>query len=282
MILASFCVDDCLARADTLDDAQILHQQLYFLLQEVGLTLRKWRSNSTQLLDTIPEELREKSPDVISTDPTAYGKTLGLHWNTETDVFHIAVPALTDSVPTNRSIASAAAKLYDIMGWFGPVSLYVKILLQQLWESKLVWDDPIPAEHYSTWQSWVKEVPANSQHPVPNESKGSIGRELGIDSVVHKHVSNSSYVNWCSFITFFRTNFIDLTARSQIPPKCGVLVGENFHLRSYLLTNISIPSEDLSSLYICCSSMRSVLEPIKFDPLSDVISAGIPRRAENL
>ena len=63
------------------------------------------------MLDTIPEELREKSSDVvISTDPTNC-KTLGLHWNTETDVFHIAVPALTDSVPTKRSIASAAAKL---------------------------------------------------------------------------------------------------------------------------------------------------------------------------
>ena len=79
VILESFYVDDCLAGADTLDDAQILQQQLYFLLQEVGLTLRKWRSNSTQLLDTIPEELREKSPDVvISTGPTDYGKTLGL------------------------------------------------------------------------------------------------------------------------------------------------------------------------------------------------------------
>ena len=93
-----------------------------------------------------------------------------------------------------------------------------------------------------------------------NESKGSIGRELRIDLVVHKHVSSSSYVNWCSFITFFRTNFIDLTAHSQIPPYCGFLAGEKFHLRSYLLTNISIPSEDLSSLYICCTSMRSVLD----------------------
>ena len=170
MIIESFYVDDCLAGADTLDYAQILQQQLYFLLQEVGLTLRKWHSSSTQLLDTIPEELREKSPDiVISTDPIAYGKTLGLHWNTETDVFHFAVPALTDSVPTKRSIASAAAKLYDVMGWFKPVSLYVKILLQQLWESKLVWDDPIPAEYHSTWQSWVKELPAISQHPVPRQ-----------------------------------------------------------------------------------------------------------------
>ena len=55
------------------------------------------------------------------------------------------------------------------MGWFGPVSLYVKILLQQLWESNLAWDDTIPAEYHSTWQSWVKELPAFPQHPVPRQ-----------------------------------------------------------------------------------------------------------------
>ena len=61
-------------------DARILREQLCYLLQEVGLTLRKWSSNSTLLLDSIPEDLKEKSPEVvIAADPTVYGKTLGIH-----------------------------------------------------------------------------------------------------------------------------------------------------------------------------------------------------------
>ena len=85
-IVRSFYVDDCLTGASTVDDPRILREKLCQLLQEVGLTLRKWRSNSTLLLDSIPEDLKEKSPDVvISADPTVYGKTLGIHWNTQTD-----------------------------------------------------------------------------------------------------------------------------------------------------------------------------------------------------
>ena len=225
---------------------------IYFLLQEVGVTLRKWRSNSTQLLDTIPEELREKSPDVvISTDPTAYGKTLGLHWNTDTDVFHIALPALTDSVPTKISIASAAAKLYDIMGWFGPVSLYVKILLQQLWESKLAWDDPIPAEYHSTWQSWVKELPAISQHPVPRQFTQHCSPVIEQQLHAFADASTKGY-----------GGVIYLRQRHQDSSVSVALVSSNTRVAS-LKKQLTVPKLKLSAALLTTKLVKSVAKDLK-------------------
>ena len=63
---------------------------------EDALLLHKFQSNSPELLVHIPEELQEKSPDVnITQDPTVYRKTLGVHWNMQTDSFHVTTPNLT-------------------------------------------------------------------------------------------------------------------------------------------------------------------------------------------
>ena len=33
------------------------------------------------------------------------------------------------------------AKTFDVLGWFAPVTIVVKILLQRVWEEKVDWDD---------------------------------------------------------------------------------------------------------------------------------------------
>ena len=45
-IVKSFYVDDCITGASTVEEAQVLREQLCALLQEAGLLLRKWRTNS--------------------------------------------------------------------------------------------------------------------------------------------------------------------------------------------------------------------------------------------
>ncbi len=52
-ILKSFYVDDFLSGADSFEDASKLRQSLNLLLERGRMTLRKWRSNSPALRDTI-------------------------------------------------------------------------------------------------------------------------------------------------------------------------------------------------------------------------------------
>ena len=54
----------------------------------------------------------------------------------------IELPPITNI--TKRALVSDIAKTYDILGWFSPTIIKVKILLQQLWEQKVGWDDPVP------------------------------------------------------------------------------------------------------------------------------------------
>ena len=83
-------------------------------------TALKWRSNSTQVMESITEELREKDKELIVSDSSDCAKTLGIHWHTTKDLLFVAIPTLDDKAPTKRSVASSAARLYGVLGWFAP------------------------------------------------------------------------------------------------------------------------------------------------------------------
>ncbi len=128
VVQQSFCVDDCLTGADSLAEAKQLRSDINSLLSLACFTLRKWRSNSQELLADLPTELKEVDNSDLMISPSECPKTLGLHWNTSTDTLHVCTPVLDDiEIPTKRQLASAVGKTFDVMGWYSPVSVMIKI-----------------------------------------------------------------------------------------------------------------------------------------------------------
>lgn len=152
----SFYVDDLLTGTEDIPSAHKLWKNITELCARAGFKLRKFRTNSPEVRKFIPEKLQEKEATLdIPADPTTNGKCLGIPWNTSQDVFYVSTPSITaGQIPTKRLVASAAAKLFDVMGWFAPVVLAIHIYLQYLWSLKLSWDEAVPEEHRSVWEQW--------------------------------------------------------------------------------------------------------------------------------
>ena len=168
IILGQFYVDDCLTGADTPEEASSIRQELNELLLQPRMRLRKWRTNSPDVLETIPEELREDDPVHIISTPTDFQKALGVHWDTVRDTLHVATPALvTFTEPTKRQVASNVAKTFDLLGWFAPSVVMLKILLQRLWKLGMTWDEPVPEDLAAIWNDWQAELHHITEHPVP-------------------------------------------------------------------------------------------------------------------
>ena len=94
LVLDSFYVDDFIAGADSIQEATFLQQQLQLLLQKGGFTLRKWRSNSPEVLKVIPIHLQEESSVQEIPNPVDFHKTLGIHWDSSEDNFYVATATL--------------------------------------------------------------------------------------------------------------------------------------------------------------------------------------------
>ncbi|XP_061386945.1 uncharacterized protein LOC133321887 [Musca vetustissima] len=133
-------VDDIISGADSESEAIFLQENLVQLLSAGGFNLRKWTSNSTELMSHIPEDFREKSNVFDLNEPNVV-KALGLGWNTEHDTFSFEVNFPIKANVTKASLLSDAAKLYDPLGWLAPVTIQAKIYFQKLWLEGIDWKD---------------------------------------------------------------------------------------------------------------------------------------------
>ena len=138
----NFYVDDCLKSVKSVGNAVEVVDQLREILSKGGFRLTMWSYNRSEVLDAIPQD--EKAPSVLDLDldkdKLPMQRTLGLHWDMESDKFIFKV-ALKDRPNTRRGILSLTSSVYDPLGFVAPIVLPAKKLLQDLCREKRGWDD---------------------------------------------------------------------------------------------------------------------------------------------
>ena len=250
IIESSFYVDDCFTGAETIQQAKQIRKELNGLLRKGCMTLRKWRSNSPQLLETIPEDLREMSDLQITTAPQECQKALGLHWSTSSDSLHVTTPDVdTERAASKRYVASTVAKIFDVLGWFSPATLAAKILLQETWTLKLGWDDLLPEGLQTRWKAWAKDLPAITAHPV-RRHLGAVDKE-----VVTRQLHGFSDASTLAYggVVYLRTLYNDTTisvdliaSKSRVAP----------------LKELTIPRLELCGALLLSQLLHSVAEDL--------------------
>lgn len=154
------------------------------LFKRGGFQLHKGNSNYPAVLSSIEPEYRDTKDTHRIADVKESTKTLGLEWRTQSDQFHLT---FSDSPPnvehlTKRVMVSEIAKVFDVLGWFSPTVVKVKILLQRVWEEGTGWDDLTPEAIHNVWERWKSELPCLSTKFIPRcyypEGKQIVSRGL--------------------------------------------------------------------------------------------------------
>lgn len=165
-VLNDFYVDDLLACADSIPEAQNIKNEVIELLNQGKFELSKWCSNVNITtneaegecidFDYFKADPPSKNQEMIPTEPKS---VLGLRWIPSFDTFVYTVdPIDTDQLWTKRKILSEVGKLYDPSGFITPVLIKAKILIQSLWTSGLEWDDPITEAIQNEWHEFIDDV----------------------------------------------------------------------------------------------------------------------------
>lgn len=157
-ILNNSYVDDIQGGSDTLQGAIKLKNELISLMRLGGFDLHKWVSNSPQTLQDIDKERLGLANKDIDQNKSII-KILGLSYDARDDVFRMCGRAVTSpEVPTKRNVLSAVSRLYDPMGFAGPITVKAKLILQQIWEQNLDWDTPLPSQLLKVWNSFHQNL----------------------------------------------------------------------------------------------------------------------------
>lgn len=149
-------VDDALVGTHTVPECIEARKQLADILMSAGFELRKWTSNSKEILSGLPRD-HLLNCDFLNFDDKSIAKTLGIRWNAISDSFYFVTEKIQNkNAFTKREVLSVIARLFDPLGWLAPVVINAKVLMQQLWLDDLEWDDPLKPLALVKWKKFVE------------------------------------------------------------------------------------------------------------------------------
>lgn len=164
-----FYMDDLITGCDNVDEAKIIVNEMVRMFHSAGMTLRKWFSNSKEVLKDLPFTSNENCGVIeFGTDDTI--KTMGLFWNPSKDSFQFQCNInqnLHSTSMTKRSVLSEIPKLFDPLGIISPVITSAKILMQALWQCKISWDEIIPSEMEHLWTKFLLDLTELNKISIP-------------------------------------------------------------------------------------------------------------------
>lgn len=156
-LLKNFYVDDGMGGSDDLSVTLTIQQELTHILKKHGLNLQKWNANHPKLLQAIAEKEQEVNIDFSGTENQTV-KILGLSWMPKADKFCVKVCLGEVKQVTKRTVTSDLARLFDPLGILAPIIITAKMFIQELWQTKLEWDEALPTTLHTRWMTFRTEL----------------------------------------------------------------------------------------------------------------------------
>ena len=157
-------VDDLIITSNSCDEAYQLYQGVTELLARANFQVKKWASNSTELLKRMdPDSLAPTEVDLHSSEDnviSADTSTLGVQWEPRTDRIHYSrcKNIAKENENTMTSVASLLAKPFDPLGLLSPFILQARFIMKECHVERLKWQDALPDNLRDEWLKWVQQL----------------------------------------------------------------------------------------------------------------------------
>jgi len=135
-----------------------LRDNIIALLHRGGFNIRQWASNDRRIIDDLEPDAINSNLELDKNNPL---KTLRTSWHARNDTLRYSVHPInrTEGV-TKRIIISEIAKIFDPLGIIGPVILFAKKIMQDLWQCKMSWDESVHPDIQIAWSEFATQLDA--------------------------------------------------------------------------------------------------------------------------
>lgn len=250
-------VDDMLVSVETTDEAITLAQEVKFVHAEGGFEIRNWLSNSQKVMAVLQENCStEKNMDL--TCELATEKILGMWWRTSTDTLTFKIgwnrfkPGLLSGElsPTKREVLRVLMSIFDPLGLVSHFLIFLKILLQDIWRSKIEWDEQISDKLLERWHIWLEVLPLVEKVEISRcyRSRTSLTDDLEVQMHTFVDASDSALAA-AVYLRFIQGDVIE----------CALVAAKT---RVASLKLVSIPRLELQAALIGARLAKTVAESL--------------------
>ena len=258
-IKENFYVDDGLKSVPTAQEAIELIKNSTEMCMRGGFRLHKFTSNSKEVVESTPPELRAKDIKELdlNRDLLPPERVLGVEWNIENDAFKFRI-TLKDKPLTRRGILSTVSSIYDPLGFAAPFLLRGKRIMQLLCKESIGWDDPIPDKLREQWEMWRNELPLLEMMEVPRCFR--LKEMDNLKKVELHHFSDASTEGYgqCSYLRLVDT-------RNRV--NCSLVMGK---ARVTPLKPITIPRLELTAALVSVKVSEMLSRELRYDEVEEV------------
>ena len=113
------------------EQAKQLCQEMIEVMAASGFNLTKSKSNSSDVLGSLPYEKHERSTNHLKIDKEQVERTLGVSWRTIDDCF-IFTKKIKQYTMTKQGILSTVSSIFDPLGFAALFALKTKLLIQSM------------------------------------------------------------------------------------------------------------------------------------------------------
>ena len=185
LIRDHFYVDNLVGSMNSEEELLEYYSDANHELSSANMPLREWASNSQKLQAEIKKDLNGVQKESVN--------LLGLKWNTQEDLIQlhpVHFDTTVDVQLTKRQLLSNVSKAFDPLGFFTPITIRGKVLLQQAWKLHIGWDDLLPNEFVTSWKAFALDLNQLDSISLP---RSTFCEDSSVHLVVFCDASNTAY-----------------------------------------------------------------------------------------
>lgn len=205
-------VDDWLGSYDSEADVIRVATDVINVHQQAGFHVRNWKSNSANVLKALGETSTENPQAInLNLENHAVEKVLGMWWSPSDDTFTYSLKYNKENrrilvgaeIPTKRELLRILMSVYDPLGLISHFMVYLKSVLQNIWRTKIGWDDKITEKQYQAFKTWLDLLPNIETLKIPRCYISNTFKYTDVQLHVFVHASEKAssavaYLSWGS------------------------------------------------------------------------------------
>ena len=137
-----FYVDNLIYTSNKSDELSRDVDRIHNIMLSGGLPLREWACNDMSVLSSL------KQDEICNKEEV---KVLGYLYNRDYDSVRLKNASLDQNASTKRQILSSLASVFDPLGLFAPVLLQGKLLIREMCQKMVDWDQELDKELLARW-----------------------------------------------------------------------------------------------------------------------------------